>query len=364
MSGSSDKTEKPTAKKLADARKEGQTARSPDVAAWLMLLAATVVVPITGRHASQALQNLLMLAAAGVQDPTTERAVSLLGLGLRDVFVLSAPIALTTVAVALAAGLAQGGLHPATKRLKPKASHLNPYKGIKRLVGPITLWEAAKVLLKTGALGLVLWSVVRRVAPELVALGSAPLGSTLSTTGGAVLALVRASVVAGLVMAMADYLVQRRRIDKQLRMSKHDVKQEMKQSEGDANVKGAIRSRQLAMSRNRMMSDLASADVVVVNPTHVAVALRYEPGAGAPTVVAKGRGAVATKIRERATEARVPLVQNVPLARALDASCEIGQEIPASMYAAVARVLAFVMALRAKGAAAGIHRQPGVPQKV
>jgi len=261
--------------------------------------------------------------------------------------------------VALVTGLAQGGLHPATKKLKPQGSNLNPYKGIKRLVGPITLWEGAKILLKTLALGLVLWWVVRKVAPQLVQLGSAPLGSTLSITAKAVLSLVRASIIVGLIMAVADYLVQRRRIAKQLRMSKHDVKQEMKQSEGDANVKGAIRSRQLAMSRNRMMSDLASADVVVVNPTHVAVALRYEPGAGAPTVVAKGAGAIAAKIRERATEARVPLVENVPLARALHASCKVGQEIPASLYASVAQVLAFVMSLQKRGAAAGTHRQPG-----
>ncbi len=361
MSGGSDKTEKPTAKKLADARKEGQVARSPDVAAWVMLAAATMVVPAAGARISAQVQGLLLLSVAGVQDPTSERAVAMLAKGLRTAVLVSVPLALTTVLVALATGLAQG-MHPATKKLKPKASHLNPFKGLKRMAGPATLWEAAKVLLKTGALGLVLWSVVRRIAPELVSLGSAPLGSTLDTTAGAVLSVIRASVAAGLVMAAADYLVQRRRVAKQLRMTKHDVKQEHKQAEGDATMKGAIRSRQMAMSRNRMMSDLASADVVVVNPTHVAVALRYEPGKGAPTVVAKGKGAVATKIREKATAARVPLVENVPLARALHASCEIGQEIPASLYASVARVLAFVMALRARGAAAGTHRQPGEPR--
>ncbi|MDQ1659477.1 MAG: flagellar biosynthesis protein FlhB, partial [Cryptosporangiaceae bacterium] len=126
--------------------------------------------------------------------------------------------------------------------------------------------------------------------------------------------------------------------------------------EGDPHIKGQIRARQLAMSRNRMMTDLASADVVLVNPTHVAVALRYDPQKGAPRVVAKGAGAIATKIREKATEHRIPMVQDIPLARSLYKSCEIGSEIPPELYGAIARVLAFIMTLKAKGSAAGFHR--------
>jgi flagellar biosynthetic protein FlhB len=121
-------------------------------------------------------------------------------------------------------------------------------------------------------------------------------------------------------------------------------------------MKGAIRSKQMAMSRQRMMSELAKADVVLVNPTHVAVALRYDPSRGAPRVVAKGAGAIAAKIREVATDKRIPMVQDIPLARTLHASCELGQEIPPAFYGAVARVLAFVMTLKARGSAAGLHR--------
>nr|WP_284290492.1 EscU/YscU/HrcU family type III secretion system export apparatus switch protein [Angustibacter aerolatus] len=153
--------------------------------------------------------------------------------------------------------------------------------------------------------------------------------TTLGITAGGILTVVRASVLVGLIMAVADYLVKRRKTNKGLRMSKHDVQQEYKQAEGDPHVKGHRRSMQMAMSRNRMMADIATADVVMVNPTHVAVALRYQPGRGAPVVVAKGAGVVAAKIRERAAEHRVPLVQDVPLARALHAACEVGQEIPA-----------------------------------
>jgi flagellar biosynthetic protein FlhB len=359
-SGDTDKTEKPTPKKLREARKEGNVARSQDVSAWVGLLAASVIMPALGSKAADDLQTLVFSAMTVMKDPTADRAVAILGDGLRASLMIFLPLGALTVLVAVAATGMQGGLHLASKKIKPKFSHLSLIKGAKRLFGPMALWEAVKVVVKTTVLGVVLWAVVSRVAPQLIGLSAAPLSAALSTTGSAVLTLVRASIVAGLVMAVADYVVQKRRVDKQLRMSKHEVKQEMKQSEGDPLLKGAVRSRQMAMSRNRMMADIAQADVVVVNPTHVAVALRYEPGKGAPRVVAKGAGAVAAAIRARATEHRVPMVEDVPLARALHAACDIGQEVPAELYGAVAQVLAFVMSLRSRGAAAGIHRPPAL----
>jgi flagellar biosynthetic protein FlhB len=150
----------------------------------------------------------------------------------------------------------------------------------------------------------------------------------------------------------------RRRIGKQVRMTKEEVKQEYKQSEGDPMVKSAIRSRQLAAARNRMMADVPTADVVLVNPTHVAVALRYEPERGAPRVVARGAGAIAVKIRALATEERVPLVRDIPLARALYRSTKVGQEIPPELFAAVAQVLAFVISRRTQGQWGGEHSTP------
>jgi flagellar biosynthesis protein FlhB len=173
-----------------------------------------------------------------------------------------------------------------------------------------------------------------------------------------VVSLLRVVAVAGLVMAAADYAFQRRKVGKQVRMTKHEVKQENKQSEGDPLIKSAIRSRQLAAARSRMMVDVQTADVVLVNPTHVAVALKYDPAGGAPRVVAKGAGAVATKIRERAEESRVPLVRDVPLARALHSSCKVGQEIPIELFAAVAQVLAFVIGRRTQGQRGGSYSSP------
>jgi flagellar biosynthetic protein FlhB len=278
--------------------------------------------------------------------------------GLKDAATTVAPLALGMLAVGIAAAAAQGGLRPATKLLKPSFKRLNPFSGLKKTFGPQALWEAVKATVKTAILGIVLYLQLRVMLPGLVTAGSMPLPALLDLIAGTVLTLIRTAAVAGLVMAVADYAVVRRRIGKQLKMSKHEVKQEHTQQEGDPLLKGAIRSRQMAMSRQRMMSDLAKADVVLVNPTHVAVALKYDPSKGAPRVVAKGAGEVAARLRALAEEARVPMVQDIPLARALHASCDLGQEVPAQLFTAVARVLAFVMHMGARGVKGGFHR-PG-----
>jgi flagellar biosynthesis protein FlhB len=204
----------------------------------------------------------------------------------------------------------------------------------------------------------VLYVQMKDVVPVLMTAGQLQLRSLLGVVNATTLGLIRAAAMAGIVMAAADYFVVRRRTNKQLRMTKEEVKQENKNTEGDPHVKGQIRARQMAMARNRQMADVPTADVVMVNPTHVAVALRYDPEKGAPRVIAKGRGAIAAKIRELAGQHRIPMVQDVPLARALERSVEVGQEIPAEFYGAVAKVLAFVMSLKARGSAAGVHRSP------
>jgi flagellar biosynthesis protein FlhB len=213
-----------------------------------------------------------------------------------------------------------------------------------------------KALLKTSALTLVVVLSVRRLVPTVMGSGSLPVSSLLSICVSTALSVLRYAAVAGLVMAAADYAVVRKRNNKQLKMTKQEVKEELKSSEGDPRLRGAVRSRQLAMRRNRMMADVPHADVVVVNPTHVAVALRYDPSRGAPRVVAKGADHVAARIRALAEENRVPMVSDVPLARTLYQACDLGQEIPADLYKAVATVLAFIMTLKKRGSAAGVHR--------
>jgi flagellar biosynthetic protein FlhB len=354
--GGGEKTEKPTPRKLKEARKEGQVARSSDLGAWLGIGAAALLLPMMIRNGLDAMTGHLLDVREIAQAPEEAAAVAALGDGLKAAAKVVAPLAAVAVAVAIGASASQGGIRLATKAARPQIKRLNPAKGIKRLFGPQTLWEACKTLLKTTVVALVLLQTVKSVMPSLVGSGALPLGATIDVVRDGTAGMIRAAVMAGLVLAAADYLVARRRTMKQLRMSRKEVTEEHKQTEGDPLLKGAIRSRQIAMSRNRMMSEVAKADVVLVNPTHVAVALRYDPDKGAPRVVAKGAGTIAAKIRERAGENRVPMVEDVPLARTLHRTCELGQEIPAELYSAVARVLAFVMRLRGSGVGGGLHR--------
>jgi flagellar biosynthetic protein FlhB len=227
------------------------------------------------------------------------------------------------------------------------------------MLGTKSLWGGCKELFKLAILGTLAYRAMHDFVPAVLDVGRLGLPAVMGGAADAALSFLRGAALLGLVLAAADLTYERWHFAKDQRMSLQDIKDEHKQSDGDPQMKGMIRERQMRMSRNRMMADISSADVVLVNPTHVAVALRYEPGGGAPRVVAKGSGAIAAKIRERAQEHRVPLVRDVPLARALHAACDIGDEIPAELYAAVAQVLAFLFALKARGVAAGTHVVPG-----
>jgi flagellar biosynthetic protein FlhB len=356
---SGEKTEKPTPKRLKEARREGRIPRSPDVGAWAGMLVASALLPPLARRMSGAFNGLIVQWGGIVADPDPAKLLALLGAGAKAGALVVAPLAGTLLVVGVATSAAQGGIHPATKALLPKFSRLNPLKGIKRTFGTQAVWETLKAVLKVAVIALALWTVVRRLVPQLMLSGSLPLLSIVDTVTGSAVSLVRTAAVAGLALAAADYAFIRRKTNKSLKMSKQEVKEEHRQQEGDPHMKGAIRSRQLLMSRNRMMAAVPDASVVMVNPTHVAVALRYEPGEGAPRVVARGAGAVARKIREVAAEHRVPLIHDPPLARALYQGVDVGKEIPPELYAAVARVLAFVLNLRGRGSAAGTHRVPG-----
>jgi flagellar biosynthetic protein FlhB len=356
---SGEKSEKPTTKRLKKAHHDGSgTMRTPELASWAGLLVATVMLPGVLRRGADGIGALLVSVAGVFGDPDPGQAVAVLRAGVDVASGTVLPLLVTLAGVGLLANAAQGGLRVAPKQFTPQFKRLNPFTGLKRILGPQGAWELVKTLLKTAVLGLVVWRAVHIVIPTLATSGALPLSSVLATVWGTAVSLLRQAAAAGLILAAADSAVVRRRTNKGLRMSKQDIKDEHKQSEGDPMLKGAIRSRQMQMSRNRMMSDIAEADVIMVNPTHVAVALRYQPEKGAPRVVAKGAGVIASRIREAAEEHRVPMVADVPLARALHRSCEIGQEIPAELFTAVARVLAFVMALKTRGSAVGVHRNP------
>lgn len=353
---SEEKTEQPTAKRRKDNRKEGKVPRTQELGGWSALALFALALPKLIGHEIEALERIMTGCLSLGAEADVERAMSLLGAGLWHVLVSLLVLGSAILIVGVAGALSQGGFYLAKGAMKPKLSKLNPLQGAKRLFGLHLLWEGAKMVVRSAIVAFLVWGAVRAAMPMIG--GMVPIHVVIEQTADSALGLVRTVAVIGVFLAAADYLVQRKKMGKQTRMTKDEVKQEHKQSEGDPLLKGAIRSRQLATARNRMMADVPTADVVLVNPTHVAVALRYDPDRGAPRVVARGAGAIATAIRERAGEARVPLVRDVPLARALYTSTTVGQEIPAELFAAVAQVLAFVISRRSRGQWGGEHRTP------
>ena len=359
MSGDkASKTEKATPKKVEDARKEGQVAKSPEVAAWSSMLAISLLVPWTIGRANETFLEMAEQMKDLIARPEQAAALGFFATGLREGLFLILPMAAGLALVAMLAGAMQVGIKITPKVLKPKFTSLNPLTGLKRLVGVQSWWGAVKELTKLALLSALAYRAMANSIPDLLVAGTLPLSSVVASVGSAVISFLRAAAGLGLILAAADYAIQRQQIGKQLRMSVQDIKDENKQADGDPQMKGAIRQKQHAMSRNRMMADISDADVVLVNPTHVAVALRYRPERGAPQVVAKGSGVIAAKIRERAEEERIPMVRDIPLARAVYAACEVGDAVPAELYGAVAQVLAFVFSLKARGAAGGTHRVP------
>ncbi|QZN87351.1 EscU/YscU/HrcU family type III secretion system export apparatus switch protein [Cellulomonas sp. C5510] len=342
---------------MKQVHRDGKLSRSQDLTAWVGLAAAAVMLPGTASRAADAAYEQLGAVREAIASPDAGTVTQLLGDGLWSVVGTIGPMLAVVAGVVVAVAVAQGGVH--VKKFKPQVQQFNPVSGVKRLFGAHAWWEAAKTLLKTAVVGAVLYLAVQALVPQLMGTGRIPLAHMLGVAGSGVKQLLVWGVAAGVLLAAVDLLVVIRRNRKQTRMSRQEIKEENKRTEGDPLVKGQIRSKQMAMSRNRMMAAVADADVVIVNPTHVAVALTYVPGSGAPRLVAKGAGAVAARIRAQATEHRVPMVEDVPLARALHAACAVDQEIPAYLFTAVARVLAFVMQLKRRGAAMGRHTMPG-----
>jgi flagellar biosynthetic protein FlhB len=353
-----EKTEKPTPQRLKKARKEGQIPRTQELGTWLGVAAASALLPMLVGNAFEAVQKLFVQVGVLAKHPEVENVHVLLGEALNAFLTTLLPTAVAMMVVGAAASAAQGGVTFATKSMKPTLKKLNPFPGIKRMFGTQGIWEAVKALIKTAALGTVVIITSDRAQQLVSSAGSLPLSAVAATFTDSAILMFRVVAVTGLVIAVADYVVVRVKTMKKLKMSKYEITQEHKQSEGDPHMKAHRRGVALSMSRNRMMADAAEADVLLVNPTHVAVALKYDPMKGAPRVVAKGAGEVASRLRAIAQENRVPMVQDIPLARALHASCELGQEVPAQLFTAVARVLAFVMHLGARGVKGGFHR-PG-----
>ncbi|MDQ0613735.1 flagellar biosynthetic protein FlhB [Microbacterium sp. W4I4] len=356
MSDSGERNQKATDKHLREARQKGKLSRSQDMTAWLGIGAAAITMPAAMAAGSAAGTEQLISLPAIMRAPSPDAALGVLGLGLGSVLPTLGTLLTSVVIVTLLGAVVQGGVR--MRKFSGRYDQFNLVNGVKRIFGLQALWEGAKALLKTAAIGIALWAVISTLIPVLSASGAHSVTRLLGTAAEGTATLLQVAILVGLALAAIDMFVVMKRNTKHTRMTHREVTDEHKNSEGDPLIRQQRRSRQLAMSRNRMIAAVAGSDVVMVNPTHVAVALRYEVGRAAPKVVAKGKGVVAEKIRERALEAGVPLVRDIPLARALHAACELGQEIPAELYTAVARVLVFVDMLRRRGSARGVHSLP------
>lgn len=345
-----DRTEQPTQKRLDDARREGQIPRSRDLTAAAVMIITGIALMVMGEKLGAQLGEMMRSGLS----VTRERAfdTNFLPSAFGELAVMAmlavAPVMLLTMVAALGAPLALGGWSFSAGALAPDFTRLNPVTGFGRMVSLRSWVELGKSLGKFAIVGgagvLVLWLNM----DQMMGLGREPIytaiAHAMSMTGQALIALTCALVV----IAGIDVPFQLWQFHRDMRMTREEIKQEHRESEGAPEVRGRIRALQREMAERRMMEDVPSADVIVVNPTHFAVALRYdEKIMRAPRVVAKGVDLMAARIREVASEHKVPIFEAPPLARALHRSVEIGDEIPADLYVAVAQVLTYIFQLRA-----------------
>lgn len=352
-----ERTEEPTPKRLSDARKQGDISRSRELNTLVALMAGAVGLSVFGGAMLSGLDEVMQhdfhLTRRDLFDP--EAPLAHLAYDLWLVLKMLAPLLGLSVLAALAGPLALGGWNFVADNAMPKLEKLDPLQGLGRMVSAQAMIEAAKAVLKFILIGLVTAGLFMHYMGEFMGLSRmAVLPATDRAVDILVTCLFWLCASLGLV-AVLDVPYQLWQWKRRLRMSLQEIKDEMRDSEGKPEVKGRIRALQMEMSRRRMMDEVPKADVVVTNPTHFAVALKYDAGAmGAPRVVAKGADLMAAQIRSLAVGAGVPLVSAPPLARALYASTELDQEIPPALYMAVAQVLAYIFQLKSA-------RQYGAP---
>ena len=344
-----EKTEAPTPKRLDQARLDGQVARSPELATAAALLVAAAVIKLAapaagGRLATSMAGELGALGQAANGDGYVVEVLKGATVDLLTiVLVLAAGSALAALAVAGVQG--QGVL--SAKPITPDFSRINPLSNAKRVFGLGGLAELGKALVKLGIIGWAVWRVLKRAWPDLIDLGARSPLALLEAAQRHAVALLGSAGAAFLVLALADWMYQKWQLTRSLKMTKEEVRQEMKQTEGDPTMKGRMRQVARARIRRQMFADVKKADLVLVNPTHIAIAIKYDPMlAPAPIVLAMGERLIAERIKQLAYEHKVPVIQNKPLARALIRSAKVGMMIPAELYAAVAEVLAFVLRQR------------------
>ncbi len=343
------KTEKATPKRRRDERKRGNVLKSQDVVAVATLIVSYAMLRLLGPTFVEQMSSFIEYCFTAAADPVLNINGFLTELTSRIGMVLGLSIGLFAAAVVIiSAGttLFQTQMLITGETLKPKLSKINPIEGFKRLFSLRSVIETVKGILKIILLMWLIYSNLTSAISESHKYLYTDLGSGIRHMYDSILTLIFQIIIAFAVLAAADYLYQWWEYERNLRMSKQEIKEEYKQTEGDPQIKGKIRERQQQMARMRMMQQVPKADVVIKNPTHYAVALRYRPEQdNAPIVLAMGQDELALRIIKVAEESKVAVVENIPLARALYANAELGREIPPEFYGAVAEVLVYIFRL-------------------
>ncbi len=350
-----EKTEPATSKKLQDARNEGQVAKSQELNSAFSLIALFIMLKIFISYIGDNLFQIFALIYNKIPDIIDESiggmtpylAAMVVNNTLIVILKILAPVFIIGFLVALLSNIFQVGWKVTGKPMKPKFSKLNPLSGFKRIISKDSMFELLKSIAKVGVITYVAYTSIRGHQDELFLVYDIPLLQVILLVGSIVLdAGLKISMVY-LVLGIADWFYQKHKFKEEMKMTKQEVKDEYKNTEGNPEIKGRQRSRLREASQRRMMQNLPSADVVITNPTHYAVAIRYDASQySAPIVVAKGEDFLAMKIKDAAKEHQIEIVENKPLARMLYANVDVGEEVPPELYQAVAEVLAFVYSLR------------------
>ena len=347
-----EKTEQATPKKLEEARKEGQVARSTDVVTAFMLLGLFVGLKVCVGYIGNGFLQQFHKVYSSISTVTADEVTKNTMLGwikseIVDLILIAAPLMIVAVVIAIVFNIAQVKWKPTAKPLKPKPDKINPLKGMKRLFSKDKIMELLKSVAKVCVLSYVVYDTLKDEYGLLFQFYRYEIGEAVLTIGNLVINIGIKIAACFLVIAAVDYFYQKRKFAEDMKMTKQEIKDEFKNSEGDPQIKGKIRAKMREASQRRMMDSVPDADVVITNPTHLAVALKYDREASsAPIVVAKGADYVAQKIKEIATENHVEIVENKPVARMLYYNVDLDQEIPPELYQAVAEILAYVYGLK------------------
>ena len=344
-----DKTEEPTSKKREDARKKGQVAKSQELNAAFVLLAGFLVVRILWEYIYGNIAEYSTYLFSHMEQGTSTEAITELFLGIMILMAKTTlPIMLGIMIFAIAINLYQVGFMISDEAIGFKLDKLNPINGFGRIFSKRSIVELFKSLFKIIIIGFFLYLYLKDEIPYMPYFIYYDLTHSLAEMADKIFTMAFQVIAVIMVLAVADYAYQIWQTTQDLMMTKQEVKDEFKQMEGDPQVKGKRKQKQREMAMARMMQEVPKADVIVTNPTHLAVALMYQPGMVAPVVLAKGADLVAQRIKDAARENQIPIIENKPLARALYESVEVGGSVPQELYKAVAEILAHVYKLKNK----------------